>query len=231
MDLIIIPFEFVVAGTGVTVSALQPRLPIRPPPTQSAPLFEEIKLLPSTPAQTLAQDVISKTNEIVESNRQNGGGNSVSIFSPVPTFPPTSILNFEGNAIPVFVPTTENQDPVYDYNPDTENNYEDSGDYVDYNEVDDGFRVNPDVAPIVPENDLQSLAGTFHHPQHAHPPQYSHYESYHSPEYNPPEYHTPEYHPPEPEVIEDLPPETSLDDPNLACYERTCDQSITGKQT
>ena len=40
------------------------------------------------------------------------------------------------------------------------------------------------------------------------------------------------YQPPEEpliELLDNLPAETSLTDPNLQCYERTCDQNITGK--
>ena len=31
------------------------------------------------------------------------------------------------------------------------------------------------------------------------------------------------------DIIDTLPAETSLTDPNLQCYERSCDQNITGK--
>ena len=49
--------------------------------------------------------------------------------------------------------------------------------------------------------------------------------SYYQPSYN-------YYEPPEEplvEILDNLPAETSLTDPNLQCYERTCDQNITGK--
>ena len=55
----------------------------------------------------------------------------------------------------------------------------------------------------------------------------SYVPSYYAPTYEPP----PEYYDDleSLEVFETLPAETSLIDPNLQCYERTCDQNITGR--
>ena len=55
----------------------------------------------------------------------------------------------------------------------------------------------------------------------------SYVPSYYAPTYEPPPLYYDE--PQELEVFETLPAETSLIDPNLQCYERTCDQNITGK--
>ena len=54
----------------------------------------------------------------------------------------------------------------------------------------------------------------------------SYVPSYYAPTYEPPPVY---YDSQELEVFETLPAETSLIDPNLQCYERTCDQNITGK--
>ena len=55
----------------------------------------------------------------------------------------------------------------------------------------------------------------------------SYVPSYYAPTYEPPPLYYDE--PQSLEVFETLPAETSLIDPNLQCYERTCDQNITGK--
>ena len=55
----------------------------------------------------------------------------------------------------------------------------------------------------------------------------SYVPSYYAPTYEPPPVYYDE--PQELGVFETLPAETSLIDPNLQCYERTCDQNITGK--
>ena len=78
----------------------------------------------------------------------------------------------------------------------------------------DGYYVEP-VAEIYEEPPYQE-------------PYQEPYETYEEPDYRPSYYAPPE---PTEDLEVELPPETNYDDPNLQCYERTCDQNITGSIT
>jgi hypothetical protein len=154
---------------------------------------------PTSGSLTVQEEVISKTNEIINVN-------TVPIFVPNPNVPQVPAM------LPLMYDDNSYDDNSYDYN-----------DYPEYNPgVDPGFDEPPPFAiptistttgVFLDDIDDQDSLPTLSPPVIALPP---------------PRY---EYYAPEPEFVEVLPPTaipTLLDDPNLECYERTCDQNITG---
>ena len=91
-------------------------------PVSASPLtqFENEGFFVTPPASTLAENVISKPNEIVENNNNEGQRNTVPILTPnpAPPLPPP--------------PTEYNDYENFNYNFNPEVNYRD---YPEYNEV------------------------------------------------------------------------------------------------
>ena len=91
-------------------------------PVSASPLtqFENEEFFVTPPASTLAENVISKPNEIVENNTNGGQRNTVPILTPnpAPPLPPP--------------PTEYNDYENFNYNFNPEVNYRD---YPEYNEV------------------------------------------------------------------------------------------------
>ena len=115
----------------------------------------------------------------------------------------------------------EERQPDFEYQQQPEYpQYE--GEYPEDN-VDIGFEEEPingfQPLQVIPETDLISNTESSNLLDQTSEP------SYYQPSYD-------YYQPPEEpliELLDNLPAETSLTDPNLQCYERTCDQNITGK--
>lgn len=125
------------------------------------------------------------------------------IRNTVPIFAPnpTTAMPFSPRPRPNPPPPTEYEDyENFDYK---EEEYKD---YQLYNEIfQEELVTPPDLAPVA----------SFEYPKR---PMYSYYAP------------STTKAPLVDDIIDVLPAETSLNDPNLQCYERSCDQNITGKE-
>lgn len=191
---------------------------------QDVDLFQEVNLATSQPQILADGEVLSRPNEISQNT--------------VPILPPNPTPDYYDDSYEEYIEYPSNEYPTNEYN-----DYEDysTNDY-EYNNIDQGFQ-EPQALPSLEPQPVtqtppifsstllpQTFSTTIPPFNPSEPPirfldeedQVS-IPSYYNSYYEPPE--EPEFRD---EIIETLPAETSLLDPNLQCYERTCDQNITG---
>ena len=131
-------------------------------------------------------------------------------------------------------PVFERPEPVFEPEPEVIPIFEPSSPFDNSPPVINGFQViEPPQNPVFSTGTPNVISTTVQPtPSFPEPPlkfidDQNSVPSYHEPSYTYYGYGPPTT--PEPDIIDILPAETSLQDPNLQCYERTCDQNITGK--